>query len=208
VLAKHSKHLAAVRKACRKHAVSLDELGPAVGNVSRQLEVELPKYDLVFATARGAIEAMAAGCAVILADARGCGGLVTPTNVESYREQNFGKGALRQPVTKQTISAQLNLYSPADAAAVTAFIRANNDLAQAVMEYEGVYTQAINDPCNPSAIVEAQEVSRLLARWLPGCNMLAPIAEPRLKGLLTSRHGFTNMLLRWRRRSLFGDEAS
>ncbi len=50
----------------------------------------LPRYDLVFAKGRCALEAMAAGCAVIVCDAVGLGEMVTHGSVEEMRRWNFG----------------------------------------------------------------------------------------------------------------------
>jgi len=54
-----------------------------IGATFEQPEEVLPNYDLVFAVGRAAIEAMAIGCAVIVADAYGLGGLVTPVSART-----------------------------------------------------------------------------------------------------------------------------
>lgn len=48
-------------------------------------------YDLVFAKARCALEAMAVGCAVVLCDVGGLGPLVTRAQVQHLRRWNFGR---------------------------------------------------------------------------------------------------------------------
>ena len=44
----------------------------------------LPKYDLVFAKARCALEAMATGCAVVLCDFAGLGSMVNPERFPEF----------------------------------------------------------------------------------------------------------------------------
>src|SRR5262249_39296471 len=70
-------HLAAVRKACRAMGIELDVLGQQGGKPIPNPEVFLPLYDLVFAKARCALEALAVGSAVVLCDVAGIGPLVT-----------------------------------------------------------------------------------------------------------------------------------
>ena len=55
-------HLPAVREACRRRGIALDCAGLATRPLERPEEV-LGGYDLVFAKARAAMEAMATGCA-------------------------------------------------------------------------------------------------------------------------------------------------
>ncbi|MER8922444.1 hypothetical protein [Mesorhizobium sp. M0802] len=72
-MTKNFDHQAAVRQACAKNGIELDELGPATGRFSHQLEQDLLGYDIVFATARMAIEAAAVGLSSAThAALRGC----------------------------------------------------------------------------------------------------------------------------------------
>ena len=67
VLAKRSSQLDAVRAACaQREGAGVDIFGPAVGSEVDDLPARLSEYDLVFASARAALEAMAVGCAVIV----------------------------------------------------------------------------------------------------------------------------------------------
>ena len=77
LLAKNSEHVDAVREASRIAGMQLDEIGSAFGRVVDDLDVRLKDYDLVFATARMALEALAVGCSVIVCDGRGLAGLAS-----------------------------------------------------------------------------------------------------------------------------------
>jgi hypothetical protein len=67
-----------VAEACRRLGIRLDTRGAGVDRPLTHPERHLPEFDLVFAKARCAMEAMVCGCAVILCDVRGLGELVTP----------------------------------------------------------------------------------------------------------------------------------
>jgi hypothetical protein len=71
-------HLWAVRAACDRAGLPVDAIGAGVGHSVERPDTVLPRYDLVFAKGRAAIEALASGAAVILCDAAGAGPLITP----------------------------------------------------------------------------------------------------------------------------------
>ena len=68
-------HLPAIEEACSTLGIPLDVIGKAFGTETQKPEELLPKYDLVFAKARCALEAMATGCAVVLCDFAGLGSM-------------------------------------------------------------------------------------------------------------------------------------
>ena len=76
LLSKNQGHRATVNAACAAAELELDELGPGFGRVVPDLENQLLRYDLVFATARMALEAAATGCAVVVCDERGFAGML------------------------------------------------------------------------------------------------------------------------------------
>jgi hypothetical protein len=65
------------------------------GRVASRPEHLLLEYDVVFAKGRCALEAMATGAAVIVADEAGLAGPVTTENVERLRRLNFGRRAMQ-----------------------------------------------------------------------------------------------------------------
>jgi hypothetical protein len=56
---------------CSDAGLDLDFIGRRLGRVVNSPETYLPTYDIVFATGRLAIEALACGCAVIVLGATG-----------------------------------------------------------------------------------------------------------------------------------------
>ena len=70
-LTKHGGHLPILREACTTAGISLDEVGSGPARMTERPELALANADLVFATARSALEAAAAGAGVVVCDARG-----------------------------------------------------------------------------------------------------------------------------------------
>jgi len=100
ILVKHpGSYLDAVRAACAQRGLALSIVGPAAGNEVDNLPAYFRECDLVFASARSALEAMAVGCAVIVLDGRGFAGLVTSETVSAWRQNNFGLRLLSQPAS-------------------------------------------------------------------------------------------------------------
>src|SRR5262249_8385296 len=80
----------AIMRACKNHGLEPDVVGAGFDAVVSEPEKVLANYDLVFAKARCALEAMAVGSAVVLCDATGLGSIVTPGNFAELRKLNFG----------------------------------------------------------------------------------------------------------------------
>jgi hypothetical protein len=190
-----------VRAACAKAGLTLDELGPATREMSDQLETVLPRYDIVFATARMALEAAAVGCAVVVVDGRGFAGMLRSEGLQAWRRLNFGVGLLTAPVTAASLDAAISAYDAADAAEVCKRLRAEASADNYATAYLGLYAQVVGEGV-------AQDASHAAATavWLED---LLPSAAPRA-WLAVARE--TSLLLealvgrRWaaRLRSLLG----
>lgn len=135
--------LEAVRSACEAQGLSLDVRGAASGNTCRAPESLLPQYDLVFAKARCALEAMASGAAVVLCDFAGAGPLVTSSNWDRLRKLNFGRRALCHSVTAEYLVDQISNYNPDDAGEVTRRTRESAGLAAATDQLIELYREVV-----------------------------------------------------------------
>jgi hypothetical protein len=132
-----------VRAACEARGIALDVFGAESGRQTREPEKLLGQYDLVFAKARAAIEALAVGAAVIVCDFDGVGPLVSTANVEGLRALNFGYRAQTEPHGVDVLLQQIDRYDPDDARAVSTHIRATASLELAVDGIERAYRQAL-----------------------------------------------------------------
>jgi glycosyltransferase involved in cell wall biosynthesis len=181
ILTKEAGHLSDIQAACKLAGLETEAVGPGVGVIVDDLPRRLREADIVFATARMAIEAMAVGCAVVVVDERGLAGMVTDDVVADWRDDNFGQRLLTRTVTVEALVDEIARYDAAAAARVAADVRANNNLDRALSIYESIYRDAI-DANNPvDAKVEVREMSRLLRWWLPTLG-----GEPQLNHILSA----------------------
>jgi hypothetical protein len=134
-----------IRSACTAAGVALDVVGLSQGNAVAAPETLLATYDLVFAKARSALEAMAVGCAVVLADSIGAGPLVTSRNFACLRANNFGIRELNQRHSVPWFAKQLSEYSAGDAFEVSGMVRSTAGLETAVDRLLSIYARAIDD---------------------------------------------------------------
>ena len=139
-------YVRAIREACRLADIPLDVVGNKRGNTAVSPETLLASYDVVFAKGRSALEAMAVGCAVVLADAVGAGPLVMAHTFASLRPNNFGIRTLGQRHSAEWYSEQLSAYSADDAADVCRLVRSEAGLEPAVDRLISIYAHAIEEP--------------------------------------------------------------
>lgn len=128
-----------VREACATRGIGVDLAGYASGTPVRAPERLLASYELVFARGRSALEAIATGCATIVADPSGVAGLVTSENVDVFRRLNFGIRTFAAPSSVDALRAAIGAYDPFDAARVSERIRAESDIEAVVDAYEELY---------------------------------------------------------------------
>ena len=135
----------AIRDACTRMGIErVDIVGQNSGRSAVHPETILADYDVVFAKARAAIEAMASGCAVVVMDYGQLGGLVSSSNLQSMRGLNFGIRTLQNQLLHQDkIERELERYDASDARAVTQWIRANAGLEAAVDRWLEIYYRTI-----------------------------------------------------------------
>jgi glycosyltransferase involved in cell wall biosynthesis len=133
-----------VRIACAHVGLPLDEFGVGVGRTLDDPERRLAEYDVVFAKARCAIEAMAAGCAVIAVDEAGYGGLVTHEDVDWMLDWNIGDRCLQRAHDSAAIEEDIRKIDADDVRRVSELVRTRSSLVVAVDAYELIYKSAID----------------------------------------------------------------
>jgi len=147
--ARASGYAGVIGAACQAAGVTLDIVGAAAGNPTDVPEQLLAGYDLVFAKGRSALEALAVGCATIVADAAGAGPLVTPDNYEGLRRRNFGIRELRHAHDVEWYRDQIATYDAERCAQVTERVRVDADLNAAVARLLEIYDAAMSAPPGP-----------------------------------------------------------
>ncbi|WP_285535207.1 glycosyltransferase [Brucella sp. NBRC 12950] len=196
MLTKNHHHQKVVREACLKMNIDLDELGPATGRVSDEIEKELIRYDVVFATARMAIEAASVGCAVVVCDARGFAGLLTCENMNNWRDWNLGVGLLSQQTNVENLIEAIGAYNSEDAFRVSEYFRSVVGLDKYTEAYLVVYQQAIDDhlksanndyALDNSRWIEELSVTIPERKWFNIATELGMIQKGNDQALLVSR---------------------
>ena len=207
-------HLSAVREACKRAGIELDVIGAGVNASSLNPESLLSNYDLVFAKARCALEALAVGTAVILCDAAGSGPMVTTAELDRLRRGNFGIRTLSENLDAELLLREIQRYDSKDAAEVSRRIRAT-DLGSAVDDTVVLYRQVIEE-FRRGAVSDPIEENHAVAeylRWMTLAvrrkqaqheSMLASSATFRLRnriGRIPLMETLVRPLARWARRN-------
>jgi len=141
--ASEENYAAVVRAACQQCGLTLEMRGLENGNPTNEPQDLLPHYDIVFAKARAAIEAMAVGCAVVLFDAAGLGPMVTATNFARLRPNNFGLRTLTDEPTVENIARAIQTYDATDAACVRDLVRREANIGDAVNKIVQIYGEVL-----------------------------------------------------------------
>src|SRR5882672_1332100 len=141
--ANRDTQLPAVRKASKSMGLELDVIGFGAGTGVSNPEHVLHRYDIVFAKARCALEAMAVGAAVVLCDFGGVGPMVTVENFDRLRCMNFGQGALVNPLQAKHLQVEIDRYDPSDAASVSQRVRSEAGLVRAAQNWVELYTTVL-----------------------------------------------------------------
>jgi hypothetical protein len=144
-------HLPAIQKACAAAGIEVETVGATAGRSLARPEEALGEFDLIFAKAKAALEAMSVGAAVILCDAVGAGPMVTTANLDQLRRINFGMRALTHPVTLEFLGGEIARYDAADAAAVSRAVRERAGTGAMVDELCTLYAEVIAEHTNAGA---------------------------------------------------------
>jgi hypothetical protein len=166
--ARTDTHLPAVQEACRRAGIPLDVAGAGAGRPVDRPEEILANYDLVFAKARAALEAMAVGAAVVLCDFRGLGSMVTAADFDRLRDANFGLRTLRNPLSPDLLLREIKRFDPRDAAEVARRVRETAGLEPALDQLQALYDEVLEESRRlgpPDPETERQALAGYLETW-------------------------------------------
>jgi hypothetical protein len=146
---KENEFLEAAYAACRRAGVSLDVYGLGVGRQCERPEELIAKYDVVFAKARTALEALAVGTAVVIYWWRRLGPMVTTAELDRLRLDNFGMRAMGPKSTPEEfgrdIEAALARYDAKEAERVSVRVREEVGRDRLVAEFVELYQSVIEE---------------------------------------------------------------
>jgi glycosyl transferase family 4 len=175
-VASEANYIPLVRDVCRQAGIGqVDAVGVSSANVAARPEALLGQYDVVFAKARCALEALAVGCSVIACDGAGLGEMVTTENFDRLRRLNFGIRTLNRPISAPALLGELARYDPADAAAVTTAVREEAGLERAVDAILDVYREVLEEHTRAPVADPVRELAAA-SRYL---RVIAPVLKLR-----------------------------
>jgi glycosyltransferase involved in cell wall biosynthesis len=132
-------------EACSKLNIELDGIGFGFGNPIKDPENILHNYDIVFAKAKAAMEAMATGAGVILCDTRGLGEFVSRENFDHFRKFNFGMKTLTRLIDVDLVIEEIGKYNPAGILEAARLIRNQASFSVYVDEILKLYQAIIQE---------------------------------------------------------------
>ena len=130
---------------CIEKGIELQAIGAPLGRSTAHPEAMLAQVDLVFASARSALEAICAGCAVIVCDARGMAGLASRENHSELRRMNYGLRSLTRVATAANLRSEIERYDAAGSEALSALAREEADFSKLLDRYLELYRLSIED---------------------------------------------------------------
>ena len=151
-----------LREVCIRAEIELDVMGAGFGCLNREPEKALGQYDLIFAKARCALEALAVGAAVILWGRNHMGPMVTSTNVDHLRRWNFGQRCLARTVSLDHIVREIDRFDAVDAAHVSHHVRTHAGLSQMLDELIDRYHAVIGESYSPALASELRAAAAYL----------------------------------------------
>jgi hypothetical protein len=170
--AREDANLAAVREACSRAGLRLDVVGLGVGNPITEPENLLGQYDIVFAKARAAAEALTVGTAVVVYCMRSVGPMVTVSELERLLPLNFGIRTMTAHSSPESLtealSREIARYHPQDAAEVSRRVRNLLQSDKAINEILSLYGEVIAEYRNagPSDPLAESRGAAAYIRWL------------------------------------------
>ena len=141
------KRLQVIRNACEQAGLSLDVMGLGTDKYTPCPETELVKYDIVFAKAKAALEALAVGNAVILCDCLfGVGEMVTTSNFSAFRSSNF---CLTRPFEEELLVGEIRKYDSDEARKTMDLVRSRVGMSPAVDQWIALYEEVVAESRPP-----------------------------------------------------------
>lgn len=150
-----------IREACGRRGIALEVIGEGYGTRTASPQNELTRFDIVFARARCAQEALAVGCAVVLCDVPGLGPMVTTSNVDELWKSNLGWRLLRDPITPEGIETRLAEYDAANASKVCVHVREHADLKGLARDWVQTLQHTIHLHRSAAPVSTATELAEL-----------------------------------------------
>lgn len=154
--------LPVVREACQREGLELDVIGSGVLQQVSDPERVLSQYDLVFAKARCAMEAVATGCATVLCGVEGVGPMVNLENFDRLRRDNFGRRCLSLPMTVENLISAMRQYDAMACNQTSRHARTQLDLEGVLHQWCALYEELLEMPLPPRTPAEETKAAAIM----------------------------------------------
>lgn len=136
-------HYLTIAAACKKAGLQLDAIGEGMGTAVKNPEDFLLQYDLIFAKAKAAIEAVATGAGVIVCDYAGMGEMVSQANITYLRKYNFGRKTLNKKYDAELLETEIKKFSSTQNRLNAVMIREYASFEKTLQEIILLYNEVI-----------------------------------------------------------------
>ena len=133
----------AITEAASRLGIVLEFAGRKFDRLISDPQNFLPNYDIVFASGKSAIDALACGCAVIVLGRTSCGEMVVPENFDRLRQANFAIAVNSPPPSADKIERELRRYSAEPCTFVSQRVRHEADASLSAEKLVSIYEQVI-----------------------------------------------------------------
>jgi len=164
--ARQDNYYQIIKNTCDKYGLELDVIGGGLGKNIIDPENQLQNYDIVFAKAKAAMEAMATGAAVILCDFRGLGEMVNTENFDHLRQFNFGMKVLSNPVEEALIIREIHKYDAVETEKVSHRIRKEANFKDYLSKITQLYREVISEYNNSGYMRNKGEDQQRILEYL------------------------------------------
>lgn len=169
IVAKYgARHIKPVTAACAALGMTVQNVGGAAGLVASDLAERMQDADLVVATGKAAMEAIALNRPVLCADERGLAGLVTPDVAPAWLARNFGGSLLRHPTDKSAVMSEIGLYDPQAFTQARTAILPKISMQRYLDDIEALHLRALSHRVRPDALSMATALENTLPNYMPG----------------------------------------
>lgn len=141
----HNRYGDAIRSAAESIGLEVTTSADWTDEQKRNPAQQLSGFDIVFAGGRSAIEAAAAGCAVICVSPESCIGWAWPENFADMRWKNFSPRQGDAKITSGQITALLAEYHAHKSDDLTELVRQECTLERATDQLVSIYDRVIVD---------------------------------------------------------------
>ncbi len=148
-----------LRTACENNDISLDVCGGAVNDPVSTPEAILGDYGLVFAKGRAAMEAMACGALVILADYGRWGGAVSASNFDALHVKNFGLRAITRELDVTAITDEIAKLNWSEGEVLAGLVKERATLEQMTTKLLALYEDVLAEDNLTTGAVDNEAAS-------------------------------------------------